>query len=101
MAVHFYPRKREVDKAVKALKAYDIGKPLVVEETFPPRCGQDELIRFIHESRTIADGWFSFYWGTPADELRAKQDKTLGDAINASWYDAFQSLGVGIVAGSD
>src|SRR5690606_19415314 len=35
VSVHFYPKKGEVDKALEALKVYEIGKPLVVEEIFP------------------------------------------------------------------
>ena len=30
-SLHFYPRKDEVGKALKALAVYDIGKPIVIE----------------------------------------------------------------------
>ena len=90
-SVHFYPKKGEVDKALKALKAYEIGKPLVIEEIFPLKCSNKELTEFIDKSSSHTDGWISFYWGTPAAQLRAKAKPTIGDAITASWLDEFQN----------
>jgi hypothetical protein len=96
VAVHFYPKKGEVDKALKALEAYEVGKPLVVEEMFPLSCGEDELIEFVTRSAKHADGWISFYWGASAEELQAKDDQTIGDAITASWLKRFQSTSTAI-----
>ncbi|HEX72324.1 MAG TPA: hypothetical protein ENN65_03310 [Candidatus Hydrogenedentes bacterium] len=62
-SVHFYPRHGEVDKALEALAAYDVGMPLVIEETAPLRCSLEELAEFIERSRSIADGWLGFFWG--------------------------------------
>jgi len=95
VAVHFYPRKGEVAKALKALKAYEVGKPLVVEEMFPLRCGIDELAEFIEKSRTHVDGWISFYWGETAAELRAKKPPTIAQAITAAWLERFEKLAPG------
>ena len=92
VSVHFYPKKGEVDQAIKALKAYEVGKPLIIEEMFPLKCGIDELAEFVNQSAAHADGWVSFYWGTSADELRAKSNPTLGEAITASWLDEFKKL---------
>lgn len=92
VAVHFYPEKGEVDKALKALAAYEVGKPLVVEEMFPLKCGVDELSAFIHKSSDLADGWISFYWGTTPEELRAKKNATIGEAITASWLETFRAM---------
>ena len=92
VAVHFYPKKGEVGKAIKSLKAYEVGKPILIEETFPLACSQDELVEFLEATATHADGWISFYWGTPAQELRAKDNATIGEAITASWLDRFREL---------
>jgi hypothetical protein len=91
VAVHFYPKKGEVGKAVKALKAYELGKPLLIEEMFPLKCSQAELIEFIDRSAEHADGWISFYWGETAKELRAKEDRSIAEAITASWLEVFQA----------
>ena len=92
VAVHFYPKKGEVDKALTALKAYNLGKPIVIEEMFPLSCGEEELIEFVRKSSDIADGWISFYWGAPAAQLRAAKPPTLAEAITASWLDKFQQM---------
>lgn len=91
VSVHFYPKKNELAQTIKALKAYDIGKPLVIEETFPLSCGFDEMTDFIHQSRPVADGWISFYWGKRADEYA--QSKDFIDQMMKEWLTRYQSLG--------
>jgi hypothetical protein len=91
-SVHFYPEKEGVAKAITALKAYEIGKPLVVEEMFPLKCSEQELVDFVRKSKGFADGWITFYWGTTAKQLREKEDSTLAHAITASWLERFQSM---------
>ncbi len=93
VAVHFYPKAGEVEKTLKALRAYEVGKPLVIEEMFPLSCSEDELAQFVEQSAEFADGWISFYWGQTADELSALQPATIPSAITASWLRRFQTLG--------
>jgi hypothetical protein len=88
--VHFYPKKGQVDKALTALAAYDIGKPLVIEEMFPPSCAVEELDAFIDASRKIADGWISFYWGKTIDEY-AEENLDLAGAITRNWLEYFRA----------
>ena len=87
-AVHFYPKKGQVDKALTALSAYDIGKPLVIEEMFPLQCGIDELAAFINASRSFADGYIGFYWGKTIEEYNRKSD--IPSAITKSWLKYFR-----------
>jgi len=88
--VHFYPEKGEVDKALEALAAYDVGKPLVIEEMFPLTCSMEELCAFIEGSREMADGWFSFYWGKRIDEFTEADG--IGGAIVKEWLERFSAL---------
>lgn len=92
VSVHFYPKKGEVDKAIKALQAYEVGKPLVIEEMFPLKCSAEELTEFIDRSSTHADGWISFYWGKTAEQLRSKDQPSLGEAITADWLEKFELM---------
>ena len=87
VSVHFYPQKGEVEKAVGALKVYDIGKPVVVEEFFPLKCSYDEAEQFIDETRPIVDGWISFYWGKTPAEYREVSD--LKSTLIAGWLERF------------
>ena len=86
--VHFYPDTGKIDEALTALAAYDIGKPLVIEEVFPLKCGADDLGTFIESSRKIADGWIGFYWGKTPEEYR--QSKGLAEALTLGWLELFQ-----------
>lgn len=91
VSVHFYPKQGEVDKALTALAVYDLGKPLVVEEMFPLHCSQDELVDFIDGSRTLAEGWISFYWGVTPEEYAARTND-LAAAITGAWLERFSGL---------
>ncbi len=88
VSVHFYPKSGEIDKALTALKAYDIGKPIVIEELFPLKCSSRELRDFILASRSTAGGWISFYWGKQIDEYQ-KEDGIAG-AIKKEWLTRFK-----------
>jgi hypothetical protein len=87
-SVHFYPESGKIDWALTALAAYDIGKPLVIEEMFPLQCSAEELETFIDGSRKIADGWIGFYWGKTLEECR--RSKELSDALTAGWLELFK-----------
>ncbi len=87
VSVHFYPAAGKLDKALAALKVYDLGRPVVVEETFPLKCSIEELLEFVRRGNETADGWFSFYWGVPASE---QNEKEIAGAIQAKWLRAFK-----------
>lgn len=87
VSVHFYPKAGKVNEALDALRAYDVGKPLVIEEIFPLACSGDEALEFIDRSKPLADGWISFYWGQTAEECDERGD--MAGAITAAWLRQF------------
>jgi hypothetical protein len=89
LAVHLYPEHGKEQAALDTLRGFAVGKPIIVEETFPLKCSPDELVAFIQKSRPQACGWISFYWGKPAAEYG--QDK-LGEAITGNWLHKFSEL---------
>jgi len=89
VSVHFYPKAGDVAGSLEALRVYELGKPLVVEEIFPLKCSLSEVEEFITGSREFTDGWISFYWGATAEESQAKGD--IPGAIVAQWLRWFAS----------
>ena len=89
-SVHFYPKHGEVDKALKALAVYQVGKPLVIEEMFPLACSVPELDAFIKGSRELADGWIGFYWGRMPEEY-ARDTNNISSAITRGWLEYFRT----------
>lgn len=89
VSVHFYPKKGDVEGALAALKVYEIGKPLVVEEIFPLGCSIEEAAEFISGSRKFCDGWVSFYWGKTIEENEKAGD--LKGALMARWLRYFRA----------
>lgn len=88
IAMHLYPEKGKVDEALKTLKGFAIGKPVVIEETFPLKCSVEELETFIEKSQGTAAGWIGFYWGKTPDEYR--EAGTIQAAIIRGWLELFQ-----------
>ena len=74
--------------AIATLKGFAIGKPVVVEETFPLKCSLREYGEFIDGSRGTAAGWIGFYRGKTPDECRCS--KTMADALVLGWLEFFQ-----------
>jgi hypothetical protein len=89
VSVHFYPESGKVEEALEALRVYDIGRPLVVEEIFPLKCTPDEVLDFAERSRPVCDGWVSFYWGKTVGEYEAAPDSGLPGALTAAWLRRF------------
>jgi hypothetical protein len=79
VSVHVYPKAGKVKEAMNTLAGFAVGKPVVIEETFPLACSPKELEEFIEASARHAAGWIGFYWGKPPDELR--RSKTISDAL--------------------
>jgi len=95
ISVHIYPEKGKVDGAVEVLKKFAVGKPVVIEETFPLACGIDELKSFIERSPQ-ASGWLGHYDGQSPQELSRLRDEgklTLGQAMYLDWLRLFEKLG--------
>jgi hypothetical protein len=96
IAVHIYPEAGKVDEALRTLKRFDIGKPIVVEETFPLSCGVPDLRQFLLQSRGLAAGWIGQYPHESPAELEAlRQSKkiTIPQAAYLDWIDLFGQLG--------
>src|SRR5437868_11700101 len=88
LSVHLYPVGGKVDEALKTVARFAVGKPIVIEETFPLRCSAGELEQFIDGSAKSAAGWIGFYWGKPPEELRPP--KTISDALTLQWLELFE-----------
>ena len=93
VSVHFYPQTGKAAEALTALAAYDIGKPLVVEEIYPLACSVEELDEFIDGASDRVDGWVSHYFGHTPDEHRAGAEP--GGPITARFLDYWQEKGQG------
>lgn len=89
IAVHLYPETGKVAEALETLDGFAaVGKPVVIEETFPLKCTAAELGQFIHDSRSRAAGWIGFYWGKTPGEIRPA--KTVPEALTLGWLELFQ-----------
>jgi hypothetical protein len=95
IAVHVYPEKGKIDDAIAMLKRFNVGKPLLVEETFPLACSGDELESFIGRA-TFVSGWLGHYDGQTPDELirlREAGKLSIDKAMWLEWLKLFQKLG--------
>jgi hypothetical protein len=92
LSVHIYPKTKQGDEAPRALHECDVGKALVIEETFPLQCSVGELETFLRSSRSVARGWIWHYDGRTVaeyDALERNKQLTIAQAI---WRDALRSF---------
>jgi hypothetical protein len=89
LCVHLYPKTGAFEEARQTLRAFHVGKPVVVEETFPLNCRPDDLATFMRDTQADAAGWISFYWGQTPEELA--NGKTIGEAMTCEWLKAFRA----------
>lgn len=95
ISVHIYPQKGKVDDALHVLKQFAVGKPVVVEETFPLACSAAELEEFLKRSRGTACGWMGHYDGLTPERLEALQKEkslTVAQALYLEWLKLFRKL---------
>jgi hypothetical protein len=88
LCVHLYPEAGKVPAALETLSGFAVGKPVIIEETFPLSCSLPEFERFFDGTRKTASGWIGFYWGKTPDEYR--RSKTIADAMMLGWLELFQ-----------
>lgn len=90
VSIHLYPKEGEVDKALAALSVYDIGKPLVIEETFPLACSIQQMDDFITRAKPVAEGFLSFYWGRTLAEYAAAKENNMQATLIGGWLEYFR-----------
>ncbi len=88
MSVYTCNKAGSVKGALDTLAGFSVGKPVVIEETFPLTCSPKELEEFIDGSTKHAAGWIGFYWGKTPDELR--RSDTISDALTLGWLELFE-----------
>jgi hypothetical protein len=95
LSVHVYPDTQKPGEALECLRQFAVGKPLVIEETFPLSCTAAELEKFLRDSRELACGWIGHYDGATLAELdeRERAGKlTVPQAVYREWQRLFVRL---------
>jgi hypothetical protein len=95
LSVHIYPDSKKPDEAIDCLRLYAVGKPVVIEETFPLSCSAGELEKFMRASRPYACGWLGHYDGLSLAESEALQKDgklSLPQSIYMAWLQLFVRL---------
>ncbi|MEO6739453.1 MAG: cellulase family glycosylhydrolase [Chthoniobacteraceae bacterium] len=90
VSIHLYPKKGGVEEALTAMAVYDIGKPLVIEETFPLACSIEEMDDFLKRSKPRAAGYVSFYWGKTIAEYGVAKEKKMVAGLIGAWLAYFK-----------
>ena len=91
LCVHLYPRTGKQREDLETLAGFTaVGKPVVIEETFPLQCSMESFASFIEASRPHAAGWLGFYWGKTIEELGAATN-SLADTLTKQWLEFFQA----------
>lgn len=90
ISVHLYPERGKIDDALETLAGFAVGKPVVIEETFPLQAGPAEHLDFLRRSQKTASGWIGFYWGKTPEECR--RSGSFQDAFLLAWLEEFETF---------
>ena len=80
---------------MECLRRCAVGKPVVIEETFPLSCSAADEEKFLRDSKKIACGWLGHYDGCSLkdfDMLERAGKLTLSEAIYREWDRLFVKL---------
>ena len=88
--VHIYPESNKTQDSLEMLKGFSVGKPVVIEETFPMHCSVPELREFLTKSEEHSAGWIGFYWGKTLEQCR--ESGSMSDAFMLGWLELFQEM---------
>jgi hypothetical protein len=91
LSVHMYPKEGKIPESLDLLKSLKVGKPVVIEETFPMNCTPASHRRFLEASREHVAGWIGFYWGKTVGELRGSKERA--DGLLREWLEFFAEQG--------
>lgn len=92
LCVHLYPENGKLEDAQETLKGFAaVGKPVVIEETFPLKCSKATFRSFLDQSREHVAGWVGFYWGKTLEECKA--GKSFPDVMMVAWLETFLAEG--------
>lgn len=75
VSVHVYPETGKIEQALETLRGFAIGKPVLIEETFPLSCSAVDLKQFLLDSRSCACGWVGHYNGEPIGNLTGSSNR--------------------------
>jgi Cellulase (glycosyl hydrolase family 5) len=95
LCIHLYPDTKKPGEALESLQKFAVGKPIVIEETFPLYCSTEELKTFLRASKQDACGWIGHYDGKTFDELNALKATgqiTTSQSVYRQWLELFTSL---------
>jgi hypothetical protein len=88
VCIHLYPESGKVAEAMDKLKGFSVGKPVVIEETFPLKCSVEDFNLFLDQSHAHTAGVIGFYWGAPPEELR--KSSSIANSLMFRWLEIFQ-----------
>ncbi len=80
---------------MEGLQRCAVGKPVVIEETFPLRCDSTQLEKFLRDSKEVACGWMGHYDGCSMqdfDSLERAGKLTLPQSVYREWARLFVKL---------
>ncbi|MHB8520601.1 MAG: cellulase family glycosylhydrolase [Limisphaerales bacterium] len=95
ISVHLYPDSKKPGEALESLRHFAVGKPVVIEETFPLSCSAAELEEFLRASQAIACGWIGHYDGNSLEDfgvLERAGKLTISQSIYREWLRLFVRL---------
>lgn len=89
VCLHIYPETARVDNAINTVQQFCLGKPLLVDETFPLKCSMHEFDEFLTAIRPLVNGFLGFYTDQVAEPVTPHH--TIRNRAMLDWLDIFSN----------
>jgi len=81
IAAHLYPESGKLEKMLKILQGFCVGKPVLIDETFHMKCTADEQVWFLQHAAKKAQGFLGFYTDYLSVELDNGRNKKISESV--------------------
>lgn len=88
LCAHVYPAHGKVDAAVNTVQRFCLGKPLLLDETFPLRCPVEDMDAFLSATQSITTGFLGFYTDQVAPPVTAHHHAR--NTLMQAWLKVFR-----------
>jgi len=80
ISAHLYPEFGKLEKMIKTLNGFCVGKPVVIDETFHLKCTVEEQEKFLEHASKKARGFCTFYTDYHAEPAGRERNRILNES---------------------
>jgi len=82
ISVHLYPESGRLERSLKTLDGFCVGKPVVIDETFHLKCSVEEQVAFLAQAAPRVQGFSPFYTDFLPESICGVRNRAMNETID-------------------